>query len=186
MGRQPRKDPNERLLHRFYEPLVLLSILEPTQGRPEVFEDSAGETDRAKLWQKALDNLSWICDYRHGGETVSSIGAQRTYSGPVFWLAANRKPTKDVIQHLAWILMIIESSFHSSRSDRKKLQEEISTRCIKFSRDKVKNYTRRLCTSIEKCRHELGEDAGESGTSLSRSMCRARDTRLTVSQVLLF
>jgi len=93
--RRPRFDGMERLLHRFYEPLILLKILEPTQGRqnPQVQTESTAEEFR-DVWGNFLDCLSWLCDYKPGGKTVASVAAQGEPKGPVFWLAAHNSSEK--------------------------------------------------------------------------------------------
>src|SRR5947207_9224995 len=87
---RPRMDRTERLLHRFYEPLVLLRVLDPTRGVQNTNRGPDSTFDTLQdLRRKFLDQLSWTCDYKHGGDTVSAIAAEETPQGTRFWLAAN-------------------------------------------------------------------------------------------------
>jgi hypothetical protein len=160
----PRLDPDVRLLHRFYEPLVLLKILDPTRG-VQIYSPAldAVSGDSHNLWRKFLDQLSWICDSRHGGDTVSAVAAEASPSGPIFWLAANTNPAAKTLPHLAWILKQLENSHDASPQEMDELDKRIIARCIEFSKDKVKNYSRSLCMCIRKAAEILAEKSNHSG-----------------------
>jgi hypothetical protein len=147
---KPRLDRATRLLHRFYEPLVLLQVLDPTRGEQNahLFQDSESDTSQ-DLRRKFLDRLSWMCDYKQGGETVSAIAAQANPEGTIFWLAANNDCTAKALPHLRWILERLEQSFNASDEALEDLENEITAKCIEFSRDKVKNYSRQLRNCVE-------------------------------------
>lgn len=81
----PRLDRGERLRHRFYEPLYLLWIL--NRGRhPADAQPSVADQSRRFLmtWRAFLDALSFVCDYEHGGATVSSVAAEYLPGGTKF------------------------------------------------------------------------------------------------------
>lgn len=161
---RPRFDPTVRLLHRFYEPLVLLSILDPTRGGPTyspVLEE--GLDGSHNWWRKFLDQLSWICDSRQGGSTVSAVAAEASPDGPIFWLAANTDPAKWTIPHLEWVLKQLENSHDASPQEMNELETRIITRCIEFSKDKVKNYSRILCNRVGDAAELLAGKSNNSG-----------------------
>ena len=147
---KPRLDPTARLLHRFYEPLVLLEVLDPTRGAQNAhsFPDSKSDTSQ-DLRRKFLDQLSWTCDYKRGGESVSAIAAEANPRGTVFWLAANTDSRGRVLSHLKWILEQLEQSFNASDQATVELENKITAKCIEFSKEKVKNYSRQLRNCIE-------------------------------------
>jgi hypothetical protein len=163
---KPRMDPTEKLLHRFYEPLVLLRVLDPTRGvqNTGMVPDSRSDTSQ-DLRRKFLDQLSWTCDHRHGGDTVSAIAAEANPQGTIFWLAANTNPRQKVLPHLEWILKQLEDSSSMSEHETEELENKITARCIEFSKDKVKNYCRRLCFSIQKCVEILANQSDQQGLS---------------------
>jgi hypothetical protein len=157
----PQRDAMSRLLHRFYEPLVLLKVLDPTRGKQNSrLSSDLGSDGSYNLWCKFLDQLSWMCDYKQGGDTVSAIGVEETTDGPTFWLAANKNPKTKAQPHLEWILGQLESL---PGREIEQVEEEILIRCIGFSRDKVKNYVRQLCTRIRICTELLVKLPHESG-----------------------
>lgn len=163
---KPRMDPTERLLHRFYEPLVLLMLLDPTRGvrSTNVVPDSRSDTSQ-DLRRKFLDQLSWTCDHRHGGHTVSAIAAEANPQGTIFWLAANTNPKQKVLLHLEWILKQLENSSSVSEQEREELENKITARCIEFSKDKVKNYCRQLRHLTRICVEILANQSDQQGLS---------------------
>ena len=161
---KPRLDPNQRLLHRFYEPLILLSILEPTRGSSNSHGTPDSSSDgHQDFWHKFLDQLSYLCDYQQGGTTVSAIAAQDTPTGSTFWLAANAASLQKALPHLEWVLRALESLHDASPTELDEVEEQIFTRCIEFSADKVKNYSRRLCGEFGRATDLLGSPAAQSG-----------------------
>ena len=163
---RPRMDSTERLLHRFYEPLVLLRVLDPTRGAQNtgMVPDSRSDTSQ-DLRRKFLDQLSWTCDYKHGGDTVSAIAAEANPQGTIFWLAANVNPRQRVLPHLKWILKQLEDSSSVSEEETEELGNKITARCIEFSKDKVKNYRQRLCFRVRGCVGILANQPDQQGLS---------------------
>jgi hypothetical protein len=160
-GGKPRTDPTNRLLHRFYEPLVLLRVLDPTRGmqNSHLSQDSKPDTLQ-DLRRKFLDQLSWTCDYKSGGDTVTAIAAEANPEGTIFWLAANTDPTKKVRPHLELILKQLEQSFNASEQETEELELSLTARCIEFSKDRVKYYSRKLCFFIGECVKLLANQPG--------------------------
>jgi hypothetical protein len=163
---KPRLDPAARLLHRFYEPLVLLQVLDPTRGAQNIhsFPDSKSDTSQ-DLRRKFLDQLSWTCDYKRGGESVSAIAAEANPRGTVFWLAANTDSRGRVLSHLTWILEQLEQSFNASDQATEELENKITAKCIEFSKEKVKNYSRQL----RNCIKTLASQTEQQGVFCSKS-----------------
>lgn len=152
-----------RLLHRFYEPLILLRVLDPTRGKQNYHSPADQGSDNSHhFWGKFLDHLSWMCDYKQGGATVSAIAAEKTNDGPTFWLAAPKNSRSKVQPHLEWILNQLDNL---PAKNQERVEQEILTCCIEFSRSKVKNYSRSLCTRIRRCTEILAVSVQESGTS---------------------
>jgi hypothetical protein len=158
---RPRFDQIDRRLHRFYEPLVLLRILEPTRGsrKHEMPVESTDESFE-KSTHKFLDNLSWLCDYRTGGRTVSSIAVEETPQCPIYWLAANESPNKEVRDHLEWILQHLESL---ASSPPEEVELAIRRQSIRFSREKVKNYVRQLGKAVESAKRSMDKRMSAKG-----------------------
>src|SRR5688500_17846751 len=69
----PRFDNYQTLIHRFYEPLILLAALGQTRGhhisKPHATKEQA-------LHRRFLRNLAYVCDYEKGGKTTTAIGLE--------------------------------------------------------------------------------------------------------------
>lgn len=156
----PRFDQIDRRLHCFYEPLVLLRILEPTRGsrKHDMPFESTDESFRS-CCHKFIDSLSLLCDYGTGGRTVSSIGIEDAPQGPIYWLAANENPNEKVRAHLERILKQLESL----RSSSKEASLAIRQQSIQFSREKVKHYIRRLGFAVNDARRSMGNQMSANG-----------------------
>jgi hypothetical protein len=81
---------NGKFLRRFYEPLVLLKFLDPTRGahHPDPITER-GLDEHSKLWRSYVDQISFVCDFEKGGNTVTAVAVQKSNEAPIFWLASN-------------------------------------------------------------------------------------------------
>ena len=143
--------PNAKLMHRFYEPLQLLVILNADRGSGEVDLPADPQSREARMiWRRFLDDLSWLCDNKHGGETVSAVAAQSSSEGNVFWLASRFEQSFD---HLKWVLTELKAVTDGEALST--IGSAIAERSILFSKDKIKNYLRFLNSAYKKARAEL-------------------------------
>lgn len=156
---------NERLLRRFYEPLVLLKVLDPTRGahRPDLVTER-GLDDNSKLWRKYVDQLSLVCDFEKGGDTVTAVAAQQTNEAPIYWVASNSNSREKARDHLAWILACLNRLYASSPISAAQLQEEITARCIDLSSNRIKTYLTFLLQAIRKGKCTMPEPINHEGT----------------------
>jgi hypothetical protein len=102
--RPPRLDAADRQRKRFYEPLILLSVLEPVQGEriPEQLDVYHPEESRNR--HKVLSSLCEMCDYTKGGNSVTALAVQLTPAGPVYWVASNQQVERRIVPFLMGIL----------------------------------------------------------------------------------
>lgn len=144
---------NEKLLRRFYEPLVLLSVLDPTRGahRPDLITDR-GIDEPSKLWRNFLDQLSWLCDFASGGDTVTSIAAQKTIDHVYFWVASNSASRQKARDHLEWLFGCLKPLYTVPSVSTTQVEDEVLVHCIAFASKRVKTYTTRLLQAIEEAR----------------------------------
>ena len=149
---------NGKLLRRFYEPLVLLHVLDPTRGaeRPDLITDR-GLDEYSKLWRNFVDQLSWLCDSEKGGDTVTALGAQRTVQGPIFWLASNSNSRKKARGHLTWIFAQLNRLYVGDTIPVLELENLITTHCINFSSRRIKTYTTWLLRCIRKAMRAMNK-----------------------------
>ena len=95
-SKRPRLNKHNRLLSRFYEPLVLLRTLGQTRGQHSSLSSSSGTETSAR--RQFLNDLAFICDYEKGGDTVTAIAVQHLPEHAVFWLAANTNHAVKVLK----------------------------------------------------------------------------------------
>lgn len=156
---------NGKLLRRFYEPLVLLSVLDPTRGaqRPDLITDR-GLDEKSKLWRNYVDQLSFVCDSDKGGDTVTAVAAQQTTEAPIFCLASNSNSRKRARGHLIWIFARLERLHTASSKYTAQLQDEINARCIEFSSERIKIYSTWLLQAIRKVKSTNEKLMSHKGT----------------------
>ena len=163
-NRSEQREPVNRRLHRFYESLVFLSVLEPTRGSQECQSLSDSTSDGFHItWRKFLDHLSWLCDYDLGGISVSSIAAERTPAGPIFWLATNGNSARNSQAHLRWVLEQLDSLYEASETTTERIKDEIASRSISFSTNKVGNYSRLLDIKLSQMTITVDDKTPASG-----------------------
>jgi hypothetical protein len=126
----PRLDPTERLRHRFYEPLLLLGMLNPRRNGGHEQPTIAFRTRNfISDWRRFLDALAWFGDYKHGGQTVTAIAANSSPAGVHFWMG--------ILHHLSAL-----SS--ASNEDKIAIGRIIVAQSVQSSRNKIRNYIRFL------------------------------------------
>ena len=157
-------DANGKLLRRFYEPLVLLAVLDPTRGaeRPDLVTDR-GIDGQQKLWRNFLDQICWVCDSEKGGDTVTAVACQKTEENPLFWVAANSKSRKKARDHLSWMLSRLSTLYTADCVPIILLENTMLTQCIIFSSSRIKTYTTWLLQDIRKAKKEMKQAVSSDG-----------------------
>jgi hypothetical protein len=145
---KPRLIQLERHLHRFYEPLILLSMLVRWGTYERESTSKLGEKGEYKPWHRFLDQLCWLCDYECGGKSVTSIAVQATTGELIYWVAVKQKSAAKALSHLKWILLELGKLDSLSPNQQQGVEDEIVRRSVEFSSARVKNYGRWLCNFI--------------------------------------
>lgn len=155
---------NEKLLRRFYEPLVLLGVLDPTRGahRPDLITDR-GLDEPSKLWRNFLDQLSWLCDSATGEHTVTSIAAQRTTDRPCFWVASNSAARQRARGHLEWLFSRLTPLYTATSVSTTPIEDRVVVGCITFGSKRVKAYTAWLRQAISKAKSAVRAEPTSDG-----------------------
>jgi hypothetical protein len=134
----PQRYPGERnLRRRFYEPLVLLQVLDKNGGQRIPCCPSGMQL--CELRRSLLNQLAYVCDYIKGGDTVTAIALQQRPSGVVFWATSNSGFSEKDVQFLERILYILQSLSQSDDSSNA-IEERIIDECIKFNVKRIKAY----------------------------------------------
>jgi len=153
------------ILRRFYEAAVTLSILGPVANAQRTRSDLRmnGKASRPP-WHKFLDHLCWLCDYKCGGKTVSSIAVSQADSDTVFNLTTNNQPTARAVDHLNWVLEQLKSLRGISDYEGLEVEHEIFGRSIQLSRKRVQDYAKRLRKHSRKAKSSLDRGLTEAGS----------------------
>lgn len=118
--------------------VCLLSLCGPT---PTPSPQQDGDRDRA--WTHFLDDLAWMCDYRPGGKSVTSVAAELRGSKTRFWMATNDTCGLMATKHLSWVLERLQT-LSESIDTRQQAETQIFEQSIKFSRTRVIQYAKIL------------------------------------------
>src|SRR4051812_22766659 len=123
------------LLHRFYEPLVLLYVLDPTQGDHILRQDPerlpSGEISLLELRRRLLDSLSYVCDFDKGGDTTTAIAA--TSTPLTYYVASNKNPAEQVVPFLRSLLRQLGELYGCDDQRLSESESSILRYCVEFS-----------------------------------------------------
>ena len=179
----PRRDPNDKLMKRFYEALVLQHVLGITRGdhipRPLPDVQHAEALDGISLRCNFLEKLAFVCDYEKGGATVTAIALQQTPAAVIFWVAANEDVKSKVKPFLETILSSLER-LHSKPTESviKLAEDENFRRAVEFVKSRIKPYLRCMKEPLDKCRKILAKsnrdsDQGKAVSHLHGSIAKS-------------
>ncbi|KAH7096057.1 hypothetical protein FB567DRAFT_48376 [Paraphoma chrysanthemicola] len=145
-------DVSSRLLHRFYEPLGLLSALGQARGEhTHTTPPSLGHVDsltHEQLRRQFLNELAFLCDYKKGGDSCTAIALGQNPQGYVFWVAANKCPERLIIPFLESLLEMLKRA--DGTRDSQLLIREVSGISITFARERLMTYALHLLSKLEK------------------------------------
>ncbi|KAK6954732.1 hypothetical protein Daesc_004701 [Daldinia eschscholtzii] len=156
-GKVPRTDPYAKLLHRFYEPLILSRVLGQTRGK----HTSAPQNDeRHSSRRRLLSNLAYLCDYDKGGDMTSAVALEDNDQCHVFWVASNtsRAGNKN-LEFLQSSLKKIHLIITLGEEQRSTLEAEFTRACIDFAEHRVKKEANLLSKAIRDCQRDIDDDA---------------------------
>ncbi len=151
----PRLSAEDRLKSRFYEPLVLLHVLDRNGQRHTLrcpSEDLvAPQQQLRELRRTFLGQLAYVCDYTKGGDTVTAMALEKQPSGTVFWVASNTKPSASVIDFLRGILRTLQRLEFSPPEEQIIIEDDIAQRSIEFNLKRVKAYQVLMKRPLQTC-----------------------------------
>jgi hypothetical protein len=153
---RPRLGADNKLKSRFYEPLVLLHVLD-RYGMERIScctsEEVAGsQLDLRELRRTFLNQLAYICDRMKGGNTVTAIALEAQPSGVIFWINSNNKISEGTVSFLQTILDTLRK-LPSSPSEQQEstIRNEIAEKCIEFNLKRIRAYQANLQGPLRRC-----------------------------------
>ncbi|KAJ4255478.1 hypothetical protein NW762_009473 [Fusarium torreyae] len=149
----PRLEKYSRLLSRLFEFLALFHILKRIDG-PHVVTSQV-PTDFQGTRRRFLKSLSFVCDYRKGGDTTTSIALESRQGGVVFWIAANLTPNDDVLAFLSEILGDLRRGLNATEIDREALKDSLTRRSVQFAAPRLRKECGLLVRAARSCENYL-------------------------------
>jgi hypothetical protein len=149
----PRLDRYTKILSRLFEFLAIFHILKRANGPHTVV--SQIPTDLQSARRRFLTGLCYLCDYRKGGETTTSIGLESRNDVVVFWVASNLSPNDRVLTFLSTILEDIRGQPSSTEAERETLREMLIFRSIGFAAPRLTKEHRMLARAARSCESYL-------------------------------
>jgi hypothetical protein len=101
-----------------------------------------------------LNELSYVCDYDKGGDTVTAIGVEETPQGYVFWVSANTCPEKKAVGFLRSILCTLKSIAADQSEDDTRMND-LAKECIRFAAPRIKKYLTLIRKYNRRCKPHL-------------------------------
>jgi hypothetical protein len=163
----------------FYKVLIVLQTLSPSAGITKTLRSE---------WEEFLDSLSWLCDEKPGGKTVTSIAISESTAGPIIWIACNDKSNDQRVVHLGNIFETLRQLDEHSASSRESVAAAVAKDCVNRSYRRVLNYSNRLESKLKELEsmRAIDDDTGEFTSCASRAVhCIAytRKSCPTISEV---
>ncbi len=150
------QDPND-VLSDLYNDLQIRSLIQ----RQEISKIKANEhrqyhwhsTGSRSSWQKLLDDLCFLCDYRRAGVTTTSIAVEQKASRHVMWLAMNGGSIESTKRHLREIVQL--AAGNDSETLKADQVEATLKATIARSCQRVHNYANRLRDALVKLESKI-------------------------------
>ncbi|RMJ19798.1 hypothetical protein CDV36_000455 [Fusarium kuroshium] len=159
----PRLNPYNKLLSRLFEFLALFSILKKAAG-PHVITNHDSSTLEATR-RRFLKNLCFVCDYKKGGDTTTSIAVENRPDCFMFWVAGNVTPSPKVVEFLNGVLSHLQGAEAGDNIQKHRLEVRLTEDTIQFGTSRLKKECKLLCNAAKKCQGYLS--TGISGTSVN-------------------
>lgn len=164
-----------KIIHRFYEPIMLLEALKEPVGKPSSAPPQSMRVDDEnpkQLFQAFVYKLAHVCDWEKGGKTVTSIMVLDTTNvltdEPEFTYVfgvnqATPHHLKRTASFLHTVLQKVASASPVSEAEaRNAAERELRQIVLRFNRPRVRFYLKSLRDKAEVClRQCLAEDKKE-------------------------
>ncbi|ETS75099.1 hypothetical protein PFICI_13583 [Pestalotiopsis fici W106-1] len=153
MTKTPRFDDYQRLLGRFYEPLLLLLALGKTRG--EHSPSPPDESSRQSIRRRFFNNIAYLCDFTKGGDSTSAIGIEERDDCYNFWVASNQ-PSSKIRDFVDDILNDVRKLGYE-QSLRRGDEQRFTYYCIDFARQRISKEAKMLSNAFKGCIKYLEE-----------------------------
>ncbi|KAK3503252.1 hypothetical protein B0T13DRAFT_486170 [Neurospora crassa] len=172
-----------KILHRFYEPIMLLEALKGPIGEPSSGPSQAmrvDDEDPKQLFQAFVYRLAHVCDREKGGNTVTSIMVLDTSNvlaaeQEVLFVFGVNQATRRHLEHTAQFLQTVLEKVASAppksdREGREAAERELWQTVLRFNRPRVKFYLKSLREKAEECLRQCEVDEKEEDREIARGL----------------
>lgn len=142
-----------KLLKRFYEALVILSILGRNRGEATAEEELSHESDPSTLNARGLRrsftrHLAYLCDYEKGGDRATAIALQQRPQGVTYRFASNKSP-KGQDRAEAFLKRILHVLRRTGTENASATERTIFSESVAFSRPRIEGYSKILGAAVK-------------------------------------
>ncbi|WAO94014.1 Hypothetical protein NCS54_01157600 [Fusarium falciforme] len=155
--------PYSRILSRFFEFLALFSILRKAEGPHVIINYNLSTLEATR--RRFLRNLCFICDYKKGGDTTTSIAVEDQPDCFMFWMAGNVTPTSRVVDFLDRVLDSLQGAEALDELHRKELEDRLTEDSVQFGTARIQKECNILRNATRKCQIYLSTTASSTMTS---------------------
>lgn len=185
MAKTPRLDVYYRIICRLYEALYLLHILGKVRG-PHLLANPNFSTILATR-RRFLRNIAFLCDYKKGGPSTTSIAVEDRHDCNLFWVASNEEPPDSVLEFLRSVLEVVRGFPSLSEEQRSNVEQDLEVKSVIFATKRIKNQAQGLASSARRCREyvttHLPDEKGELSADLALGSA-AKSSRIALASWL--
>ncbi|KAM5342374.1 hypothetical protein ACJ41O_013340 [Fusarium nematophilum] len=150
---KPRTNPYHKVLSRLSEFLALFYLVKRAEGPPVITNHDPSSLQATR--RRFLKNLCFICDYKKGGDTTTSIAVEDQPDCFKFWVAANVAPDPKVIAFLNSILDSLRDAGTLDGGQRQTLKDTLTRESIRFAIPRLKKECKMLSRAAKKAKASL-------------------------------
>jgi hypothetical protein len=168
----PRFDPYIRLQNRLFEPLLLLKTIGQTRERHTSEPRGTNESEINR--RSFLQALAYLCDFKKGGSSCTSIAVEDAEDQYIFWVAANDEICGESIASFLYKVLRLLQGIDVARGngdDAEPLKRTLVRFCILFASERVTAEARKLRNAIVRCNAHLEKQGMDPGTYRLRTGC---------------
>ena len=145
---------NAKLAKRFYEPIVLLKVLNATYDKkpynaPDPSSDMAQSPEHTFQW--FVNTLAQLCDSEKGGKTVTAFTVMQYPDGIEYRFTSNQRDTEDFIRTQDFASSILHILGNMQGCEKQSVISNILRKSLSFSRSRVTVEVRILKARAEEC-----------------------------------
>lgn len=156
---KPRLDAYQRILCRFYEPLILLKLLLGSGNLGPHLVVTHDPSNLEATQRRFLKNLAYICDFRKGGATTTSICVEEREDSYIFWFAVNSDAGgSKVLEFLRSALPKLKDLLDLQKDDKSDEDDAFLVKCIQHAGYRVKKEAKNLSAAVKKCTRDFSQE----------------------------